>query len=122
MNLFLTIAAGLFSGGTASLGLGGGFVLLLYLTLLVNMQQKEAQLINLLFFVPIAVVALVLHLKNKLVELPLLVPTLIGGAVGVLLGWWFSSFIQSEILQKLFAVMVLISGIKCFIRKGDSHT
>lgn len=120
MNLFFSIAAGFFSGGCASLGLGGGFVLLLYLTLLQNMPQREAQLINLLFFIPIALVSLILHIKHKLVVLPLLAPTLIGGVGGVLLGWLLSSFISGDILQKLFAGMVLICGIKTLFSSGKN--
>ena len=52
----------------ASMGLGGGFILVVWLTLFENVGQKAAQGINVLFFLPIAFIALLLHLKNHLVN------------------------------------------------------
>ena len=52
-----TILAAFFSGLAGSLGLGGGGVLVLYLALALGMSQLKAQGINLLFFIPCAVLS-----------------------------------------------------------------
>ena len=54
MNLFLLYSAAFLTGILASLGLGGGMILILYLTIFAGMAQFEAQGINLIFFIPIA--------------------------------------------------------------------
>ena len=53
MGYLVVGVVSLLSGVTASMGLGGGFVLLIYLTAFANVPQMEAQLINLIFFLPI---------------------------------------------------------------------
>ena len=68
MDIVVLALAGLLSGICASMGLGGGFVLLVYLTLFTQLSQLDAQLTNLVFFLPIAVLSVILHLKNQLIE------------------------------------------------------
>lgn len=65
MNLLVTLIVSFLTGVMASLGLGGGMVLILYLTLIAGTGQLEAQGINLFFFLPIAAVSLFFHTKNK---------------------------------------------------------
>ena len=60
--------AGLFSAVAGALGLGGGGVLVLYLTLGMHMPQLRAQGINLLFFLPCALVSILMNWKKKLIH------------------------------------------------------
>ena len=57
---------GALSGVIASMGLGGGFVLLIWLTLHDGMPQREAQGVNLLFFLPIALISVIMHIRVKI--------------------------------------------------------
>ena len=59
MNI-TALLAGLFSGMLGSMGLGGGAVLIVYLSLFTEMGQLKSQGINLLFFVPIALIAVII--------------------------------------------------------------
>ena len=104
MQYLIIGAVSLLSGLTASLGLGGGFVLVIYLTAIANMQQMEAQGINLVFFIPIAILSLVLHAKNKLLDKRPLLPSILGGILGVGIGFGLSCLIGSAWLSKLFAI------------------
>jgi uncharacterized membrane protein YfcA len=61
------------------MGLGGGMVLIVYLTVFAGFSQLAAQGINLVFFIPIAIISLVLHTKNKLVEWKKAVPAVLWG-------------------------------------------
>lgn len=125
MEYAIIAAVSLLSGLTASLGLGGGFVLVIYLTAVAGVAQMEAQGINLVFFIPIAVLSLILHGKNKLLDKKPLLPAVLGGVVGVGLGFGLGSLIGAEWLSKLFALFILIVGLKELFHKkkqGDNHS
>ena len=59
------LLAGLLSGILGSMGLGGGGVLIIYLTLFTDTEQLTAQGINLLFFIPTAIIAVVIYSIRK---------------------------------------------------------
>ena len=73
------------TGIFASMGLGGGMVLIVYLTVFAGFSQLAAQGINLVFFIPIAIISLVLHTKNKLVEWKKAVPAVLWGTAAVII-------------------------------------
>ncbi|WP_270739307.1 sulfite exporter TauE/SafE family protein [Massilioclostridium coli] len=110
--MILTIIVGFLSGVAASLGLGGGFVLLLYLTAVANAGQMQAQGVNLVFFLPIAALSLIIHAKNGFIEKKPLLPAILWGVIGVLVGSFIAFHIPIEWLSKLFAGFILILGIK----------
>ena len=112
MQYLLIGIVSLLSGLTASLGLGGGFILVIYLTAFVNMSQIQAQGVNLFFFIPIAVLSLILHGKNKFLDNKPLLPAILGGVVGVGIGFVLGNWLGSEWLAKLFAAFILIVGLK----------
>ena len=57
----MNIIIGLLSGVAASMGFGGGFVLIIYLTVFLNIDQITAQGVNLLFFLPVALVSIIIE-------------------------------------------------------------
>lgn len=103
--------AALLSGAAGAMGLGGGSVLLIYLTLMEGLPQLEAQGINLIFFLPCAAVALIFHIKNGLVGKKIWIPILTG-LLGAAAGLWLSGVIGEFWLRKIFAVLVLMIGVK----------
>lgn len=108
----LALAAGFFSGLTASMGLGGGFVLLICLTGFMGLPQTEAQWINLIFFLPIASLSLVFHRKNGLLQTEQLLPSVLGGLIGAMLGVSGARMLGDANLSKLFAVFMAVIGLK----------
>ena len=100
------------TGITASMGLGGGFILVIYLTVFKKMAQLEAQGINLLFFLPIAAFSLIFHAKNHLIEKKALLPSILPEIAGVFLGVFFARAIGSDLLRKIFAGFVLLVGVR----------
>ena len=94
--------AGLFSAVAGALGLGGGGVLVLYLTLGMHMPQLRAQGINLLFFLPCALVSILMNWKKKLIHWKSVIPMALGGLAGMIKGEW---------LGKLFGCFLLIVGL-----------
>jgi len=123
MDTLILALVGLLSGICASLGIGGGFVLLLYLTAVSGMEQREAQLLNLLFFLPVAVLSLLFHKKNGLIAWNTVRPAVAGGLFGVFVGVWAASALTSGWLSKCFALFILCVGLReCFSKnKKPSH-
>ena len=103
---------GFATGILASMGLGGGFILVVWLTLFENVGQKAAQGINVLFFLPIAFIALLLHLKNHLVNKQLVKKMLLGGIIGAVIGTFGSNVIANDLLRKLFALFLIAFGLR----------
>ena len=105
------IIGGLVGGIIGGMGMGGGTLLIPILTLLGNFKQLEAQGINLIAFIPMSIVALILHFKNKLVKFKETYWLAIIGAVISLLTALIAVNIKGTILRKLFAVFLIIIGI-----------
>ena len=103
---------GFATGILASMGLGGGFILVVWLTLFAGVEQKAAQGINVLFFLPIAFIALILHLKNHLVNKQLVKKMLLGGIIGAVIGTLGSNVIANDLLRKLFALFLIAFGLR----------
>lgn len=112
MNIFIASIVGLLSGLSASLGLGGGMVLLIYLTTFVSVPQLEAQGINLLFFLPIAAISLIIHLKSRLIDFRVILPSLVSGVISAALVAFMVKFIDVGLLRKAFGVMIILIGIR----------
>lgn len=103
--------AALLSGILGSMGFGGGSILIIYLTLFLDTAQKEAQGINLLFFIPCAVISVLLNLKNNYVRLRTGLFVTLGGVFGILLGFFIFDKVSSPLLGKIFGGFVVIMGL-----------
>lgn len=86
------LLAGFVSGTLGALGLGGGSVLILYLTLFAGMEQAQAQGINLVFFVPCALLAVVLYTRKGLIARSLWLPAALFGLAGARSAAGFPAF------------------------------
>ncbi len=111
MNI-TALLAGLFSGIIASMGMGGGAVLLIYLTVFAGISQMTAQGINLIFFIPIAILALIIYTKKKLIDFKAVLPIIITGLLGALPGLMLAKYIGSDALSKIFAVFIILIGLR----------
>ena len=105
------ILIGIISGMITAIGLGGGTVLILLLTLGLAVPQHIAQATNLLFFVPTAITAIVLNLKEKNIEVKAGINLIIFGLVGAIIGSILASKIEVRNLRKLFGIFLLCVAI-----------
>lgn len=105
------ILIGIISGIVTGLGMGGGSILILVLVAFMSVSQHVAQATNLIFFIPTAVIAILIHIKNNNVEKniakKLFLMTIVGSAIGA----YLTSFIESENLKRYFGVFLLLVGI-----------
>ena len=113
---------GALSGVIASMGLGGGFVLLIWLTLHDGMPQRQAQGVNLLFFLPIALISVVMHLRSGLIDKRLVFAMIPGGVAGAVLGALASQMVGNDILRKIYAVFLLFFGLRELFRKSTGRS
>lgn len=115
-------SAGFLAGTAGAMGLGGGSILLLYLTLFANVGQMKAQGINLIFFIPCALAALWLHHKEGRIQWRMVLPAASYGIIGAAAGYWLAGFIGGEWLGKVFGVFLLALGVRELLhRKASSE-
>ena len=117
----MNAVVGIVTGAIASMGLGGGFVLLIWLTLFMDMPQRAAQGINLLFFLPIAVISVIMHLRAGLIDKKLVMSLVPGGIIGAVLGTLGSQLVGNELLRKLYALFLLAFGLRELFRKAPDN-
>jgi hypothetical protein len=106
------ILTGILSGIISGMGIGGGTILIPALTILFGYEQKTAQIINLLYFIPTATVSLIAHAKKGNIEKQPLPMLIFSGLVGAVLGSLLALRLHSEMLRILFGIFLMIMGIK----------
>lgn len=111
MKIILRILAGLIGGTIGGMGMGGGTLLIPILTIFLSFSQLQAQGINLIGFVPMSIVALIIHAKNKLVKFKDSWLLALSGSVVSFLSALVATSIKNNILKKLFAIFLIGLGI-----------
>ena len=106
------IIAGLLSGVIGAMGLGGGAVLLIYLTLFGGVDQLKAQGINLLFFIPIAVVSVAIYAFKKQIDFKTVILFGAAGLCGATAGVFLTEWVGSALLSKIFGGALVAAGVR----------
>ena len=107
----LPFLCGLGASVISAWGVGGGTLLLLVMTLFLGVDQRTAQGINLLFFLPTAASALVCHWKNGYLDKPALKAAIPPAVALALAGAWAATALDVELLRRPFGVYLLLSGV-----------
>lgn len=109
--------------------MGGGTILILLLSIFMDLDQHIAQAINLVFFIPTAISAITIGIKNKNVKWKLAIPIVIAGIIGAAFSAKISANMNVKYLRKLFGIFLLIiasyeiySWYKMYISKKNRHT
>lgn len=108
----MSVVAGFLSGLIGGLGLGGGGVLLIYLTALKNIEQPKAQGINLLFFLPVGLIAVIIYAVKKQIRFKEIWQIIAFGLIGAGGGSYLSSVIKPNMLGKFFGGFLILCAIK----------
>lgn len=108
----VTLLVGILLGFLSGLGIGGGSLLILWLTMVLGMDQAAARSINLLFFLPAAVIACFLHWRQGCLNIRKLFPTIAAGtaaaAAASLIGHWA----DPAVLRKPFGILLLLTALR----------
>ena len=114
-----SIAAALGAGALGAMGLGGGGILVIYLTLALSVPQLEAQGINLLFFLPCAAISIVINGRRKLIDWRRALWIVLGGLPATLLGIWLAGQIEVKYLGWAFAALLITLGLRELFAKQE---
>jgi uncharacterized membrane protein YfcA len=110
-NIF-SIFVGAALGILAGLGVGGGSLLMLWLTMVLGMDHMDARTINLLFFLPCALTATLIRSRQGVIRLKELLPAIIAGCISTAAGTFLSNHMQLEWIKKLFGGLLIVTGIR----------
>ena len=110
--------AGAVTGVLSGFGVGGGTLLLIYLTAFAGVPQNLAQGINLQYFMPTAATALPAHVKNGFIETRVLIPAIAAGLLGTAAAAWAATALDVALLRRCFGGFLLVIGVREFFSKG----
>lgn len=111
-SLPVAIIVGTALGFLAGLGTGGGSLLILWLTMVLGMDPQTARSINLLFYIPSALIACLFRIKQGGFSLRKVAPAIIAGCITAGVFSWLSSMLDVQMLKKLFGILLIAIGIR----------
>jgi uncharacterized membrane protein YfcA len=116
-SIAVAIIIGVLLGILSGLGTGGGSLLILWLTLGLGMAQSDARAINLMFFVPSALIASLFRWKQGRLEIKKVLPAIIAGSIASGLCTFWSQGMDTTLLRKLFGGLLLLTGVRELLYK-----
>lgn len=115
--MVIAVFMGTVLGFLSGLGIGGGSLLILWLTLGLGMEQTTARSINLLFFLPAAVIAALFRWKQGALPLKKVTPAMVAGAVSAALFTFVGQNMDVNLLKKGFGLLLLATGLREILYK-----
>lgn len=111
LSFIMNLAVGTVMGLLAGMGVGGGSLLLLWLTQVAMLDPEQARLINLLFYLPAAVIA---SLKNResAVWNRYTFSGAFAGCIAALIFSLIGRNLEIELLKKLLGALLIATGIR----------
>lgn len=107
----LPLAVGAATGVLSGFGVGGGSLLLVCMTAFAGVEQRLAQGINLLYFLPAGLMALPAHVKNGYIEKQAVFPAVGAGLVCAILSAWAATSLDVTLLKKSFGAFLIVIGL-----------
>lgn len=105
------IVIGVISGIVSGTGMGGGTILIFLLTFFCGLEQHIAQATNLIFFIPTSLIAIIVNVKNKNVNLKLGLIIAVYGIFGAIVGANVSMHLDMKSLRKYFGIFLLVVSV-----------
>ncbi len=112
MVAWITLPVASILGFLAGLGVGGGSLLMLWLTFVVGMEYEQARTINLLFFLPSALIATLFHRKQGSVNIQKILPAILAGCITAAVFSYVGTRIDTGLLKKCFGGLLLATGLR----------
>ena len=109
--LVIGLVAGVVS---ASLGVGGGVVLVPALVIFFSFDQHLAQGTSLAFIAPTAAVGAWIHARAGRVVWQYALPLGVAGIVGGVLGGWIALSLSDVLLRRLFAILLVVTAVRMY--------
>lgn len=106
------VAVGTILGFLSGLGIGGGSLLILWLTMVLGMDHSVARGINLLFFLPSAAIACVFRWKQGAVQIKKVLPAILAGCISTGICTFLGTQLDMEIMKKFFGGLLIATGLR----------
>ena len=113
----MNLAAGTLLGFLTGLGLGGGSLLLLWLTAVMHLEPSAVRGINLLFFLPSAAIACCFRQRQGTLKLRSILPAMISGAIAAGVFSVLGAGFDPRLLKKGFGILLLVTGARELLYK-----
>ena len=107
----IEILMGICSGIVSGTGMGGGTVLIFLLTTISGLEHHLAQGANLIFFIPTSIAAIYVNVKNKNIDIKLVILISIFGIIGAVVGAKISIYTDVNILKKVFGIFLSLIAL-----------
>ena len=105
------ILAGAVSGILGGMGMGGGVLLIPILTQLLQVEQKVAQGINLIAFLPMSIAAIIVHAKNKEIKLHRILWLILPAVLSCFLASNLAISSRDKVLKICYGIFLTLIGI-----------
>lgn len=99
-------------GFLTGMGVGGGSLLILWLTLVLGLDQATARGINLLFFLPASAICCVFRLRQGSLKLRSCLPAIVSGCAAAVVGSLIAACVDTTLLRKPFGILLLLTGLR----------
>jgi len=110
--------AGFLCGILSGFGIGGGSLLMVWMTGVLALDQHVAQGINLLYFLPAALTALIFHFKNNMICKQAVLPAALFGCLTAAVSSWFAASIPVQSLRRWFGIFLILIGLTELCKKN----
>lgn len=107
-----SVIVGSILGFLSGLGVGGGSLLMLWLTLVLGTEYAVARSINLLFFIPSSVICCLFRWKQGAIKIRQILPAVISGSISAVIFSMLGQNLDLEILKKIFGLILLAAGLR----------
>lgn len=85
---------------------------MIWLTVVIGIEYPQARIINLLFFIPCALISTLFHWKQGFLQIRTVFPAVLTGIIFAILAAYLSRQIDLVLLKKLFGALLIITGLR----------
>ena len=112
LAFLIPLAISTLLGFLAGMGVGGGSLLLLWLTQVVSLPQSQARILNLLFFLPAALVATLFRKRQRITQPDVVWPGIIAGCITAAAFSLLGKQLNIEQMKKLLGGLLILTGLR----------
>lgn len=118
----IALIVGTILGFLSGLGIGGGSLLILWLTMVLEIPHSTARGINLLFFLPTASIACYLRWRGNAIQFQKILPAILGGCLAAAALSRVGMLLDLELIKKLFGGLLILTGLRELLYRPRSKT
>ena len=111
-SLPFSLLIGCILGFLSGLGVGGGSLLMLWLTIVLDIEHDIARSINLLFFIPAAILSTIFRKKSGHLHIKKVIPAIMAGCFSAAIASVISQHLDTTIIQKTFGFLLIATAIR----------